>query len=120
VLLLNNQPETLPPLVQALEARGYQIIVALTFADVLAWLEVGTPRCVILQLSAFTATEIALLRVHQRWAKRVPLVVVTPLLAPAALRHALAGRAFTVVPCSASPDALCHMVTTLTAQEGSL
>ena len=117
ILLMNDQPETLPPLVQVLEAKGYRVVVALTFRDTLAWLEVETPRCVIVQLSTLTATDIALLRARRMWAKRVPLVVVTPLPASAALRRALEDRTFIVVPYFASPDVLGHVVTTLAVQE---
>src|SRR5438552_121293 len=88
VLLMTDQPETVPPLVRALEARGYRVIVVLTFGDALAWLEVETSYCLIVQLSTFTATDIAILCAHRTWAKRGPLVVVTSVPAPASLRHA--------------------------------
>ena len=54
VLLMNDQPETLPLLVRALDAEGYQVIVALTLCDALAWLEVGTPRCLIVHRHTLT------------------------------------------------------------------
>src|SRR5437899_3125664 len=113
VLLMTDQPETVPPLVRALEARGYRVIVVLTFGDALAWLEVETSYCLIVQLSTFTATDIAILCAHRTWAKRGPLVVVTSVPAPASLRHALEDGAFSVVPLSEPPYV--HASTILTA-----
>ena len=120
VLLMTDQPETVPPLVRALEARGYRVIVVLTFGDALAWLEVETSYCLIVQLSTFTATDIAILCAHRTWAKRGPLVVVTSVPAPASLRHALEDGAFSVVPLSEPPDVLCHTILTAAFQEESL
>jgi len=120
VLLLNDQPETLPFLVRALEAEGYQVMVALTFCDALAWLEVGTPHCLIVHRHTLTQTDIALLCSSQWWAKQTPLVVVTSVPIPAALRPAVKRRTLSVVPFFASPEILCHMVATLTPQEETL
>jgi DNA-binding NtrC family response regulator len=120
VLLINDQPDTLPLLVGALEAEGYQVIVALTFCDALAWLEVGTPHCLIVHRHTLTQTDIALLGSSQWWAKQTPLVVVTSVPIPAALCPAVERRTLSVVPLFASPEALCHMVTTLMPQEETL
>ncbi len=120
VLLLNDQSETLPFLVRALEAEGYQVIVALTFYDALAWLEVGTPRCLIVHRHTLTQTDIALLCSSQWWAKQTPLVVVTSVPIPAALHPAVERRTLSVVPFFASPEILCHLVATLTPQEETL
>ena len=117
VLLMNDQPESLPPLVRALKAGGYQVIVALTFCDALAWLEVGTPCCLIMYRHTLTQTDIALLRSSQWWAKQTPLVVVTSVPIPIALRPAVERRTLSVVPLFASPEVLCHLVTTLMSQE---
>ena len=120
VLLINDQPETLPPLVRALEAGGYQVIVALTFYDALAWIEVETPRCLIVHRHTLTQTDIALLCSSQWWAKQTPLVVVTSVPLPVALHPAVERRTLSVVPLFASPDVLCHLVTTLLPHEESL
>jgi DNA-binding NtrC family response regulator len=120
VLLINDQPETLPPLVQALEAGGYQVIVVLTFCDALAWLEIGTPHCLIVHRHTLTQTDIALLRSSQWWVKQTPLVVVTSVPIPVALHPAVERRTLFVVPLFASPEVLCHLVTTLMPQEGIL
>jgi DNA-binding response OmpR family regulator len=120
VLLMNDQPETLPLLVRALEAEGYQVIVALTFCDALTWLEVETPRCLIVYRPTLSAPDLAVLCAHRLWAKRVPLVVVTSVPAPAALRRTLEGRNFSVIPLFVSPDVLCQLVVTLTSQEEPL
>lgn len=117
VLLLNDQPETLPLLVRALEAEGYQVIVALTFCDALAWLEVGTPCCLIVHRHTLTQTDIALLCSSHWWAKQTPLVVVTSVPIPGALHPAVERRTLSVVPLFASPEVLCRMVATLTPQE---
>ena len=114
---MNDQPETLPPLVRALEAEGYQVLIALTFCDVLAWLEVGTPRCLIVQRHTLTQTDIALLCSSRWWAKQTPLVVVTSVPIPAALHPAVERRTLAVVPFFASPDVLCQMVAILASQE---
>ena len=95
-------------------------MVVLTFCDALTWLEVETPRCLIVYRPVLSAPEIALLRTHRFWAKRVPLVVVTSVPAPAPLRHALEEGKFSVVPLFVSPDALCQMIVTLTSQEETL
>jgi len=120
VLLMNDQPETLPPLVRALEVGGYQVIVALTFRDALAWLEVGTPCCLIVHRHTLSQTDIALLRSSHWWAKQMPLVVVTSVPIPVALHPAVERRTLSVVPLFASPEALCHLVTTLMPQEETL
>ncbi len=120
VLLMNDQPETLPPLVAALEARGYQVIVMISFCDALTWLEIKTPRCLIVYRHTLSAPDLAVLCAHRPWVLRVPFVVVTSVPAPAALRRALEGRNFSVVPLFVSPDALCQMVVTLTSQEETL
>lgn len=118
VLLLNDQPKTLPPLVAALKARGYQVSVVLTFGDSLTWLEVETPRCLIVYRPARSASETALVRAHRLWAKQEPLMVVTSV--PAPLRYALAEGKLSVVPPLVPPDVLCQMVVTLTSQEETL
>jgi len=117
VLLMNDQPETLPPLVRGLEAGGYQVIVVLTFCDALAWLEVGTPCCLIVHRHTLTQTDIALLRSFHWWAKQTALMVVTSVPIPAALRPAVERRTLAVVPLFTSPEVLCHLVTAFTRQE---
>lgn len=116
VLLINDQPETLPPLVRALKAGGYQVIVVLTFCDALAWLEVGTPCCLIVHRHTLNQTDIALLHSSHRWAKQTPLVVVTSVPIPVALHPAVERRTLLVVPLFASPEVLSHLVTTLMPQ----
>lgn len=116
-LLRNDQPETLPPFVRALEVGGYQVIVARTFCDALAWREVGTPGCLIVQRHTRSQTAIALLRSSHWWAQQTPRVVVTAVPLPVAVPPAVARRTLSVVPLFASPEALCHLVTTLLPQE---
>src|SRR5438309_5961155 len=117
VLLMNDQPESLPPLVRALQAGGYQVIVALTFCDALAWLGVGTPCCLIMYRHTLTQTDIALLCSSHWWAKQTPLVVVTSVPIPVALHPAVERRTLSVVPLFASPEVLCALVTTLLPHE---
>jgi len=114
---MNDQPETLLPLVQALETGGYQVIVALTLGDALAWLEVGIPHCLIVHRHTLSQTDIALLRSSQWWAKQTPPVVVTSVPLPVALHPAVERRTLSMVPLFASPDVLCELVTTLLPQE---
>jgi DNA-binding NtrC family response regulator len=117
VLLMNDQPERLPAVVRALQARGYQVIVALTFCDALAWLEVGTPGCLIMYHHTLTQPDIMLLRSSHWWAKRTPLVVVTAMPIPVALHPAVERRTLAVVPLFASPAVLRHLLTTLLPHE---
>jgi hypothetical protein len=116
VLPLNEQPATMPPVVQAVEAQDYEIGVALTCGNVLPWLE-GLPRGVSVQRSTGPATEIGLLCAHQLWARRVPRLVVTALPAPVARRQAREERAVTVVPRWVSSAVLCHTSAPLRTQE---
>lgn len=120
VLLMNDQPQTLPPFVRALEVGGDQVIVALTFCDALAGLAVRTPCCLIVPRHPLSQTDIALLRSSHWWAQQTPLVVVTAVPILVALHPAVARRTLSVVPRVASPAALCHLVTTLMPQEETL
>jgi DNA-binding NtrC family response regulator len=120
VLLMNDQPESFPAVVRALEAGGYQVIMALRFCDALAWLEVGTPRCLIMYRHTLTQMDVAFLRSSAWWAKQTPLVVVTSMPIPVALHPAVERQTLTVVPLSASPAVLCDLVTTLLSHEASL
>lgn len=119
-LLMNDQPQTLPPCVRALEVGGDQGIVALTVCAALAWLEVRTPCGLIVPRHPLSQTAIALLRSSHWWAQQRPLVVVTSVPIPVALPPAVARRTLSVVPLVASPAALCHLVTTLLPQEETL
>ncbi len=119
VLLITDQPAALPPLMRALEAGGYQVIVALTFCDALAWLEVGTPCCLIVHRHTLTQTDIALLHSSPLWAKQTPLVVVTSVPIPVALHPAVEGRTLSMVPLFVSPASLCDLVTTLLPHEAT-
>ena len=120
VLLLNDQPETLPAVVRALKAGGYQVIVALTFCDALAWLEVGTPCCLIMYRHTLTQMDVALLCSSHWWAKQTPLVVVTAVPIPVALHSVVERRTLSVVPLFASPEVLCDLLTTLLPHEETL
>jgi hypothetical protein len=120
VLLQNDQPESLPAVVRALKAGGYQVIVALTLCDAMAWLEVETPHCLIMYRDTLTQTDIALLRSSQWWARQTPLVVVTAVPFPVALHPTVERRTLSVVPLFASPEVLCDLLTTLLPQEESL
>src|SRR5262249_7666308 len=102
VLLINDQPQSLPAVVRALKAGGYQAIVALRFCDALAWLEIGTPCCLIMYRHTLTQRDVALLRSSSWWAKQMPLMLVTAVPIPVALHSARERRTLSVVPRFAS------------------
>jgi DNA-binding NtrC family response regulator len=117
VLLMSDRPDTLTCVVRALEVAGHQVILALTFSSVVEWLEVATPCCLIAHRPTLTMTDIAVLQSFRWWAKQTPLVVVTAVPAPAALRSVLETRRCSVVPLCASPENLCRAVATMIRRE---
>jgi hypothetical protein len=118
-LVMSGHPESSPPLVTALQARGIRSIVILTTCEVLVRLEVKTSPCPMVYRPALTTPEIASLLTRCSWAKQALFVVAASVPVPATLRHAVEESKFSLLSLFVSLKVACQLVSTLTARAES-